>query len=85
MKEIRYSITDPCGIHARLAGQLMRLAQSYEAEVEIFRGEKHGNMKNLLSLMSLGVRQGETVVVQAAGADEEACAAAIEAFLQEKL
>ena len=85
MKEIQYIITDPCGIHARLAGQLVRLAQNYEAETEIFRGEKHSSVKNLLNLMSLGIRQGETVVVQVTGADEEACAVAIEAFFQEKL
>lgn len=85
MKEIRYVITDPCGIHARLAGQFTRLTQSYEAQVELFRGEKHCNVKNLLSLMSLGVKPGETVVVQVSGTDEDACAEAVETFLHEKL
>jgi phosphocarrier protein len=40
-------------------------------------------MRKLLALMGLAVKQNDSIVVQVEGADEDACAAAIEAFLKE--
>lgn len=85
MQEIHYIITDPCGLHARPAGELVRLVQGYQSQVRMLRGERSCDVKNVLSLMGLGVRQGETVAVQATGADEAECAAAIEAFLKARV
>ena len=39
MKEFKYVVTDPEGIHARPAGELVKLAKSFESSVMI---EKEG-------------------------------------------
>ena len=47
MKEFKYVITDNEGIHARPAGQLFKLAKSFEASVMI---EKEGKKADLILL-----------------------------------
>lgn len=83
MKEITYTITDPNGIHARPAGVLVKTLKGYSSNVTIFKGDKNVDMKKLLALMGMGIKQGDTVTVQVEGDDEEACAAEIEKALKE--
>lgn len=83
MKEFTYTITDPQGIHARPAGLLVKEAKKYASKLTILKGSKKGDLKKIFTVMGLGVKQGETVTVQVDGADEDAAAAAIEAFLKE--
>ena len=47
MKEFKYVVTDPEGIHARPAGELVKLAKSFEASVMI---EKEGKKADLILL-----------------------------------
>lgn len=85
MKEFTYTITDTEGIHARPAGELVKLAKEYESSVSILKGEKKADAKKLFGLMGLGVKQGMEITVQTEGPDEEAASAALEAFLKENL
>lgn len=83
MKEFTYTITDPNGIHARPAGLLVKQLKAFKSTVTIFKGDKNVDMKKLLALMGLGVKQGDAVTIKVEGEDEEACAAALEKFLKE--
>ena len=83
MKEINFTVTDPLGIHARPAGILVKEAKKFSSKITVFKGEKSCDMRKLLALMGLAVKQNDSIVVQVEGADEDACAAAIEAFLKE--
>ncbi len=85
MKEIKYVITDPVGIHARPAGNLVKAIKSYSSAITVFKGDKSADMKKLLKLMGLGVKQGDEIIINVEGEDEEACAAAIEEFLKANL
>lgn len=83
MKEFTYTITDPNGIHARPTGLLVKQLKAFKSTVTIFKGDKNVDMKKLLALMGLGVKQGDAVTIKVEGEDEEACAAALEKFLKE--
>ena len=83
MKEFKYTVTDPVGIHARPASILVKEAKNFASKITITKGEKSADMRKLLALMGLGVKQGEEVTVQIEGDDEEACAAYIEKFFSE--
>ena len=83
MKEFTYTITDPNGIHARPAGLLVKQLKAFKSTVTIFKGDKNVDMKKLLALMGLGVKQGDAVTIKVEGEDEEACAAALEKFMKE--
>ncbi len=83
MKEITYTITDPNGIHARPAGLLVKTLKTFESKVTVFKGDKNADMKKLLALMGMGIKQNDNITVHVEGADEDACAAELEKALKE--
>ena len=85
MIEKTLTVTNKLGIHARPAGLLVKEAKKYESKITVARGVRKADLKKLFAVMGLGVKQGETVTVDVEGADEEAAAAAVEAFLKANL
>lgn len=85
MKEFKYVITDPEGIHARPAGILVKQAAGYASSVTITKGEKSADAKRIFGVMGLGVKTGEEVTVKVEGADEDTAIAELEAFFKENL
>lgn len=85
MQEIKYTITDPEGIHARPAGLLVKQAAAFGSSIKIAKGDKEMDLKRLLGVMSLGVKQGDEVTIKIEGDDEAEAVAAIEAFLKGNL
>ncbi len=85
MREIRYVITDPEGIHARPAGLLVKKANEYESAITIETGGKSADAKRIFALMALGAKQGAELGIRIEGADEDAAASAIEQFLKENM
>lgn len=85
MKEFKYTITDPEGIHARPAGILVKQAAKYVSTIKIVKGQKSADAKRLFGLMGLGVKTGEEVTVTVEGADEDKAAAELETFFKENL
>ena len=83
MKEFKYVITDPVGIHARPAGLLVKEAKNFKSVATFIKGDKSAKATALMKLMGMGIVQGDEVTVRVEGEDEEACAAAIEKFLKE--
>jgi len=85
MKSFSYVLTDAEGIHARPAGELVKLVKSLSSTVTIAKEGKSVNAGKILAVMSLGAKQGQEVTFQVEGADEEADAAKLEAFMKENL
>lgn len=85
MKEFTYKICDELGIHARPAGLLVKKASGFSSEIIMYNGDKSADMKRLFALMSLGVKQGDTVRVTVSGSDEDAASVEIEGFLKNNL
>ena len=85
MKTFDYTIKDAMGIHARPAGLLVKEAKKYESECTITKDGKTKKLTQLMMLMSLGVKQGETVTVTAEGADEDAAIADLKEFFEANL
>ena len=86
MKQFEYTIKDPLGIHARPAGMLAKVAKGFgETVVTVTKGEKTVKAIQLMKLMGLGIKTGETVTIGAEGPDEDAAIEAIRAFFEENL
>jgi phosphotransferase system enzyme I (PtsI) len=66
------------GLHARPATRFVRLAKSFEAEVEIVKEGKAVSAKSSVKLMLLSVKENQEVTVRANGAD---AAEAVEALI----
>lgn len=85
MKEFKYVVTDPEGIHARPAGLLVKAVKDFGCEIKIGKGGRFMSCKAIFGVMGLGVKQGEEVSFTFDGADEDAACEAISKFMQENL
>ena len=85
MKKINYTVTAEAGIHARPAGFLVKQAASFKSEITILNEEsgKEANLKRLMAVMALGVKQGNSIVVTVEGEDEDEAYTVLESFLKE--
>lgn len=85
MKEFNYTITDSLGIHARPAGMLVKEATRFNSTLTLECNGKSADAKRIFSVMSLGVKCGNTVTVKAEGGDEDNAIMAMEEFLKNNL
>ena len=85
MKQFDYTITDALGIHARPAGLLAKEAKKFESVCTITKGDATKKLTQLMMLMSMGVKQGDTITIRAEGEDEAACIAELSRFLAENV
>ena len=69
MKEIKFTVTDPL--------------KKFSSKITVWKGDKSCDMRKLLALMGMAVKQNDEITVQVEGDDEAACAEAIEKFLKE--
>ena len=85
MREFSYTITDEIGIHARPAGTIAKKAKEFASTITITKDGKTAELKKLMAVMALGIKQGDTVTVTANGEDEEIVIWAIEKLFQAEL
>lgn len=85
MKNFTYVITDPEGIHARPAGELVKAAKAFTSTIQIVKDGKKADVKRIFGLMGLGIKQGQEVTVEIEGEDEAAAAEAMEKFFHDQL
>ena len=85
MTEATIMIENKTGIHARPAGLLVQEAKKYSSTVMFVKGEKSAKATSLMKLMGMGIVKGDEITVTVEGEDEDAAAAAIEAFLKANL
>ena len=86
MKQFTYVIQDPLGIHARPAGLLVKAAKEFaDTEITLTKGDKTVKSTQLMKLMGLGVKGGDTVTVTAEGPDEDSAISAMEQLFKENL
>lgn len=85
MREFKYVITDNEGIHARPAGELVKLAKTFTSEVKVVKDGKEADCKKIFALMGLGAKKGHEVNFVVTGEDEESACEALEQFMRENL
>ena len=86
MQQFTYIIQDSLGIHARPAGLLVKEAQQYpDTTLTLTKDGKSAKLNQLMRLLSLGVKQGDTVTLTAEGPAEAQAVAALQEFFKENL
>lgn len=71
MAKYTATIIDPIGLHARPASIVVQEANKFESDFTITSGEKTANLKSIMSVMAMGVKNNEEVTIEANGADSE--------------
>lgn len=77
MQQLEVIVRTQVGLHARPAANLVQTAMTFKADIFVEKGGRRVSAKSLLSVLSLGVKAGEHLAVQADGVDEAEALAAI--------
>lgn len=79
-------LVNDSGLHARPAAEVVRLAQRFDAQVQVSKGSVGPvSAVSLLELTSLGARKGEVLHFEATGPDAQSAAEALAAFVESGL
>lgn len=71
MKRKQVKIVNPAGLHARAASVFVAKAGTFESDIDVLHGETRINAKSIMGIMSGGIGQGETIIIEADGYDED--------------
>lgn len=69
------------GLENRPVAQIVQMASQYESRIYLESGNKHVNAKSIMGMMTLNLTEGENMVIQAEGTDEEEAATRLEGLL----
>ncbi|MEK5231765.1 HPr family phosphocarrier protein [Lysinibacillus sp. FSL K6-0232] len=83
MKTQQFTVIDPLGIHARPASQLVAKATPFAAAIEVRTEEKTANLKSILGVMGLALKQHAQFTLYVEGADEEQAFEALTTLITE--
>ena len=78
------TIRNSMDMETRPIAHLVQEASQYKSQVYIEMDDKKINAKSIMGMMSLGIAEGESVMISAEGADEEEAVANIEKYLTSK-
>jgi len=71
------TVTNPLGVHARPAAQLVRLSNTFESEILLVKDGVPVNGKSIMGVMMLAAECGSTITIRAEGGDAEAAVTAL--------
>ena len=69
------------GLEARPIAVLVQVASQYESSIYLEADGKRVNAKSIMGMMTMALKAGETMVVEANGADEAAAIEGIEKYI----
>jgi phosphocarrier protein HPr len=77
MQSTTIVVRNKVGLHARPASLFVKAAMAHTAAITLTKGDKSGNAKSILGILSLGVQQDDEITISADGADETEAIAAL--------
>jgi len=82
--EQEFIVANKLGIHARVAAQIVKVANQFESEIWISKSGNRVNGKSILDLLTLVCPHGSKVLIHACGPDAPDALSALEALFQTK-
>lgn len=77
----KFTIKNPTGLHARPAGQLVALCKTIPDDLRLITAKGVVNPKNILGILTAGLKNGAEIVVEAEGGSEQQSVEKIIKFL----
>ncbi len=82
MTSFKAKITDPVGLHARPASVTVAAATKFTSNITIESDGKSGNLKSIMNIMAMGIKQGATIEISAEGDDAEQAISSIKETME---
>lgn len=77
MVSVEVKVVNKLGMHARAAARFVREATRFSCEVWVGKGSHRVNGKSIMGILTLAGARGETILIEAEGADEAAALQAL--------
>ena len=81
MKEIKYVVSNPNGVHARPCALLAQCCMNFKSQITVSVEEETASDQNVLELMALHAKKGDTLEIRIEGTDEEQAYVAVQQVL----
>ncbi|MBX9621865.1 MAG: HPr family phosphocarrier protein [Alphaproteobacteria bacterium] len=72
------------GLHARASAQIVKIAESFEAETYICYGERRVPAESIMGLLMLGAGQGSLIVIEAEGNEAKKAVDSLVQLIEDK-
>ena len=82
MKEIKYVVSNPNGVHARPCALLAQCCTAFKSQITVSVEEQTASAQNVLELMALHAKKGDTLEIRIEGSDEEQAFEAVSQVLE---
>ena len=83
MTEKKIMVKIASGLEARPVALFVQVASQFQSSIYVTLQNKKVNAKSIMGMMSLGVLEGENIVISAEGADEAEAVEKLEKYLTE--
>ena len=77
-------IINKLGMHARAAAKFVKLATSFDCNIDIQKGSRRVNAKSIMGVMMLAANKGSTITIHADGSDAEKSLDALEQLINNR-
>ena len=84
MIDTTIDVINKLGLHARASGKLIEVTTKFRASIQIRKGDKLVDAKNILSLLMLGAGKGTTLRLVIDGVDEDQALSEVQALFAAK-
>ena len=81
MPDLRLTVIDPSGLHARPAARFVQAASRYTSRIVIRHDGREADAKSLIALLGLTIRPSTEITLSADGPDADEALAALAAEL----
>lgn len=83
MTEKKIMVKIASGLEARPVALFVQVASQFQSSIYVAMQNKKVNAKSIMGMMSLGVLEGENIIITAEGPDEEEAIDKLEQYLSE--
>lgn len=83
MQSVTLKIQNPLGLHARSSAKLVRLATTFESQIELLCANRKANAKSILEIMLLSASYGSDLTLKTEGPDEREALEALSALVSQ--
>jgi multiphosphoryl transfer protein len=80
--EAQFVLTNPSGLHARPASLFVQAAHGFASRIRVVGHGRESDASSITGILSLGLRQGDTLVIHASGTDAQAAIEALSVLVR---
>lgn len=84
MIQKRVQVNIENGLHARPAGELVKMLKDYQSDVHLVKEGKRYNLRSIIHIMTTSIREKDVILLEIEGLDEGEVLRELETFFEHK-